>query len=131
MQLIKTPQEMEILWEQLSKKYKILLLEGDLGSWKTTLTKGFVKWLGINTDQVHSPTYTYINIYDDTILHIDMRRIKEYQEIIEKGIIEQIHQFEYIIVERPKFKEKLWLDKITTVTIKKTSPNTREVEVFN
>ncbi len=126
---IPSPEAMYELGKSLAKDHKILLLEGELGSGKTTLTKGFAEGLGINTKQVQSPTYTYLNSYDDKLLHIDMRRLNEQKELIEKGILDQIHQYEYIIIERPKHTKFLDLEKATTVTIKKTSPTTREVSI--
>jgi hypothetical protein len=36
-----------------------------------------------------------------------MYRINIFDELIEKGIIDLIQEYEYIVIERPKFKEKL------------------------
>jgi len=41
--LITSPEEMYNLGESLAKDHKILLLQGELGSGKTTLAKGFAK----------------------------------------------------------------------------------------
>jgi len=48
------------------------------------LTKGFARGLGIDEKKVQSPTYAYINIYDERVLHLDMYRIKKYEELVEK-----------------------------------------------
>jgi tRNA A37 threonylcarbamoyladenosine biosynthesis protein TsaE len=63
--------------------------------------------LGINADIVQSPTYAYINIYENKLLHIDMYRIEKYEDLVEKGILDQIDQFDYVVVEWPKFIERL------------------------
>jgi len=60
------------------------LLHGELGAGKTTLIKGFAAGLGINADEVTSPTYTYIQEYDKKLLHIDMYNIKTYDELLHK-----------------------------------------------
>jgi len=42
----------------------LVLLSGDLGSGKTTLTKGIVSGLGVATeDEVTSPTFTLVHVY--------------------------------------------------------------------
>lgn len=86
--IINSPEEMTNLGESLAKEHKILLLQWELGSGKTTLAKWFAKWLGINPKHVQSPTYTYLNIYENKLLHIDMRRINEQKELIEKWILD-------------------------------------------
>ncbi|EHJ55737.1 YjeE family ATPase [Streptococcus urinalis FB127-CNA-2] len=54
----------------------ILILTGDLGSGKTTLTKGIGKALGIS-QMIKSPTYTIVREYtgDTTLYHLDVYRI--------------------------------------------------------
>ncbi|MDR0369045.1 MAG: tRNA (adenosine(37)-N6)-threonylcarbamoyltransferase complex ATPase subunit type 1 TsaE [Candidatus Peribacteria bacterium] len=61
----------------------------------------------MNPEQVQSPTYTYLNIYDNKLLHLDMYRLKSFEEMVEKGIIDQMNDFDYILIERPKWKEQL------------------------
>lgn len=129
--LITSPEAMYELGKTLAKDHKILLLQGELGSGKTTLAKWFAESLGIDPKYVQSPTYTYLNIYENKLLHIDMRRINEQKELVEKGILDQINQFDYVIIERPKHTHILWLPKTTIVDIKKTSPTTREVTIIN
>lgn len=55
----------------------VLLLEGDLGSGKTTLTKGLGRGLGIQSE-IDSPTFTLINEYDEgrlPLYHVDLYRL--------------------------------------------------------
>ena len=93
--------------KELAKQHKILLLEGELGAGKTALTKGLVEGRGCDTKQVQSPTYAYLNIYDNKVLHIDMYRIESFEDIIQKGILNQIHEHNYIVIERPKYITQL------------------------
>ena len=127
--LIKSPEEMLILWDKLALESKILLLEWDLGAGKTLLTKGFAKWLWIDPDTVQSPTYAYINIYNNKILHIDMYRINKYEELIEKWILDQLSHFDYIVIEWPKFINKLWLKNYSIINIIKKSEIERIVNI--
>jgi tRNA threonylcarbamoyladenosine biosynthesis protein TsaE len=56
----------------------VLLLEGDLGSGKTTLVQGIGEGLGI-TDSIVSPTFTLINEYTTgrlPLYHLDLYRLQ-------------------------------------------------------
>lgn len=117
------------LWNKLAKEAKILLLKWDLWAGKTLLTKWFAKWLWIDENIVQSPTYAYINIYEDKLLHIDMYRIENYGDLVEKWILDQIHQYEYIVIEWPKFIDKLWLENYLNIEIIKKSENIRKVNI--
>lgn len=57
----------------------ILILTGELGAGKTTLTKGIANGLGI-TQMIKSPTYTIIREYDEgriPLYHMDIYRVAE------------------------------------------------------
>jgi tRNA threonylcarbamoyl adenosine modification protein YjeE len=127
---ISTPQEMHQLWIDLAKKHKKILLYWDLWAGKTTLTKWFAQWLNIDTNKIHSPTYTYINIYEDKLLHMDMYRLDEFDDLVNKWILDQIQEFDNLIIERPKFIDKLWLGEFLEIRIKKINENEREIEIL-
>lgn len=54
----------------------VLVLTGDLGAGKTTLTKGLAKGLGIH-QMIKSPTYTIVRSYEGRLplYHLDVYRI--------------------------------------------------------
>ncbi len=118
------------LWKELAATSKILLLHGELGAGKTTLIKGFAAGMGINADEVTSPTYTYIQEYDKKLLHIDMYNIKTYDELLHKWILDLIDQYQLIVIEWPKFVEQLDLENPTTIFITKKDSSTRELSIF-
>jgi tRNA threonylcarbamoyladenosine biosynthesis protein TsaE len=71
----------------------VLLLSGDLGSGKTTLTKGIVAGLGAATeDDVTSPTFTLVHVYGDRkhasakVYHADLYRIKNFTDFETLGL---------------------------------------------
>ena len=121
---------MHQLWIELSKSESILFLMWNLWSWKTTFAKWFAEWLWIDPKKVQSPTYTYVNIYDDKLLHIDMYRLETFEDLVEKWIMDLINEYEYILIEWPKWTEKLNLGWIRTLTISKTGDNEREIELL-
>ena len=128
--LITSPQQMHEFWKSLAFHSKILLLYWDLGAGKTTLIKGFAEGIGIAPEEVQSPTYAYLNIYDDKLLHIDMYRLDSLEEMIEKGILNQISEFEWIVIEWPKREDQLDLQDFLSIKIEKISADTRELIIF-
>lgn len=129
MHKITSPQEMLQYGKELAKEHKILLLQGELWAGKTLLTKWFAQWLWLNEHHVQSPTYAYINIYGEKLLHIDMYRIKEFNELVEKWIIDQINEYEHIVIERPKFIDRLPIKNSVIVTIEKISETERTIQL--
>jgi tRNA threonylcarbamoyladenosine biosynthesis protein TsaE len=59
---------------------EVLLLSGPLGAGKTALVKGVAAALGIDREEVTSPSFTLVNRYDEGRLpffHIDLYRLDE------------------------------------------------------
>lgn len=70
-----------------AKPGEVYTLIGDLGVGKTVFTKGFAKGIGIQ-EQVSSPTFTIVQIYEDgkmPFYHFDVYRISEVDEMDEIG----------------------------------------------
>lgn len=127
---IHSPAEMHQLWIELAKSESILFLVWDLWAGKTTFTKWFAEWLWLNPNKVQSPTYTYVNIYDEKLLHIDLYRLDSFEDLVEKWIMDLINEYEYILIEWPKWIEKLNLNKAKTLKIEKISNSEREIELI-
>ena len=126
---VTSEQEMIAIGTQLAKEHKVLLLDGELWAGKTALTKWLAQGRGCETRQVQSPTYAYLNIYDNKVLHIDMYRIQTFEDIVEKWILNQIHEHDYIVIERPKFIDQLGLAEYTWIHIQKSSETERELTI--
>jgi tRNA threonylcarbamoyladenosine biosynthesis protein TsaE len=64
--------------EQLSGG-EIILLDGPLGAGKTVLVKGIAHALGIDQEEVTSPSFTLVNPHPGRLLlyHIDLYRLDE------------------------------------------------------
>lgn len=72
--------------------FRLILLQGDLGTGKTTLVKGIAEGLKAAEQQdVTSPTFTLIHEYrgpETNIFHIDLYRIEKRRELDTLGIDE-------------------------------------------
>lgn len=68
----------------------LVLLTGELGTGKTTLTKGIVSGLGAATeDEVTSPTFTLVHVYGGKsakVFHADLYRIESFHDFETLGM---------------------------------------------
>jgi len=85
--------EETIHWgREFSKRLKapvLVLLAGDLGTGKTTLTKGIVSGLGAaKKDDVTSPTFTLVHVYGKPakVYHADLYRIESFHDFETLGM---------------------------------------------
>ncbi len=72
------------------EKNDIVALKGDLGAGKSIFVKGVCRKLGIEEKKVKSPTFTLLNIYENstTIYHLDLYRISDIDELFYLGFDE-------------------------------------------
>lgn len=82
---------------------RILLLHGQLGAGKTTLTQQICKILGYQ-GEVQSPTYALVNEYpgDHMIYHMDLYRLKDLDEAWDIGIEDYLYSGNYCFIEWPE-----------------------------
>jgi tRNA threonylcarbamoyladenosine biosynthesis protein TsaE len=80
----------------------LLCLYGELGTGKTTFTKGIAQGIGgINSDAVTSPTFTILNIYRGTfpLYHFDLFRLSGVEELEDIGYREYFQGDGICVVE--------------------------------
>ena len=65
----------------------IICMFGDLGSGKTTFVKGLAQGLGADPEEVHSPTFVLLNIYQGrlALYHYDFYRLESPDDIAAIG----------------------------------------------
>ncbi|MBA2747799.1 MAG: tRNA (adenosine(37)-N6)-threonylcarbamoyltransferase complex ATPase subunit type 1 TsaE [Tatlockia sp.] len=81
---------------QLLTAGSVLLLEGNLGSGKTTLVQGIGEGLGI-TEAIVSPTFTLVNEYTQGLLplyHLDLYRLQS-EEVKQLNLESYWNEWEY------------------------------------
>jgi len=84
---------------------QMILLSGDLGSGKTTLTKGIVSGLGAAPEEdVTSPTFTLLHVYGSEdakqrVFHGDLYRIEKFHDFETLGMEDIFAEPSIVILE--------------------------------
>ena len=97
----------------------LILLHGELGAGKTTLTRALA--LGLDVEDasiVHSPSFTLVHQYPakgETIYHVDLYRLEGLSDLYSIGMEEILSREAVIIVE---WAEKLILEVERAITIR-------------
>lgn len=89
----------------------LVLLIGNLGAGKTTLTKGIAQARGaVPADEVSSPTFTLIHEYGEPaiVYHIDLYRLDEAREVASLGIEELLNRDALVLIEWGERFPELW-----------------------
>jgi tRNA threonylcarbamoyladenosine biosynthesis protein TsaE len=82
----------------------LILLSGELGAGKTTLTKGIVGGLGAAREEdVTSPTFTLVHKYQGhaSVYHVDLYRISGFHDLETLGLEDLFSEDAVVIVEWP------------------------------
>jgi len=95
----------------------LVLLRGDLGVGKTTLTKGIASALGAaSEDEVTSPTFTLVHKYEvnpnvqagaaaattaPPVYHVDLYRVGDFRDLETLGLEDVLSENAIVVVEWP------------------------------
>lgn len=110
----------------------LILLSGDLGAGKTTLTKGIASGLGAaEEEEVTSPTFTLVHKYDrgTRVYHVDLYRIADPHDLETLGLEDVFGEHAVVIVEWP---EKLTLRTdwpVLRIHLEHVSEDTRRITI--
>jgi len=83
-----------------------IFLYGDLGSGKTTFSKGFIHArTGEPAESIASPTFVFVNFYGlecDRVAHFDLYRLAGSQQFFSKGLDEYLGGSTTALIEWPE-----------------------------
>ena len=94
----------------IAKPRDVILLYGDLGMGKTVFSRAFVQSLTSPDEDVPSPTFTLVQLYDTgkgTVWHFDLYRLKQPDEVYELGFEEALSDG-ISLIEWPERAEGLY-----------------------
>lgn len=125
------------LGEDLGRGLKggeLILLTGGLGAGKTVFTKGVMAGLGFDPDEVTSPSFTLVNLYNARldVYHIDLWRLDEKTDaVVAVGLDDILANDETVaIVEwAEKFGERHFKARTIGVTITGDGDEPRKIVI--
>src|SRR6266851_9148656 len=83
----------------------LVLLSGDLGSGKTTLTKGIISGLGAAREEdVTSPTFNLVHEFHNhsKVYHVDLYRVETFPDLESLGLEDALSEKAIVIIEWPE-----------------------------
>ena len=99
---------------------RLWLLEGQLGSGKTTLVKSVCQSKDV-IDTVTSPTFSIVNEYQtdlgETLYHFDFFRIKDLQEAVALGLEDYLDSGQLCLIEWPSLVQGILPEKNLQIEI--------------
>jgi tRNA threonylcarbamoyladenosine biosynthesis protein TsaE len=108
----------------------VLLLSGELGAGKTAFVRGLAQGLGLDRDDVTSPTFTLVHEYRGgrlPLIHIDLYRL-EHADLDEIGVDEDLARAGIVAIEWPERLVRVPAA-ATRVRIADTGGDTRAIEI--
>jgi tRNA threonylcarbamoyladenosine biosynthesis protein TsaE len=141
----KSEKETYSIAAKLAKKTRggdIFALQGDLGSGKTTFTKGFARELGVLRD-VTSPTFVIVKNYPlhlvkgkkptaDYLIHADCYRLSSAEDAEAVGLSDYFQDKNVIsLLEWPENIKKLLPKRAIHINFKYIDEQTRLIEISN
>jgi tRNA threonylcarbamoyladenosine biosynthesis protein TsaE len=106
----------------------IICFEGNLGAGKTTLIKLLASKMSL-VDQVQSPTFGYVNTYDNKVHHFDCYRLERLEEALDLGFEEYFEENMTVWVEWPVVILPLVPKPYIKVKISHLANGNRDIEV--
>lgn len=107
------------LGREIARKLRppvLVLLEGDLGAGKTTLTKGIISGLGVAKEEdVTSPTFNLVHEFGNhdsagskqsphpgKVYHVDLYRVENFHDLESLGLEDALSDKAVVIIEWPE-----------------------------
>ena len=90
---------------QLAERLRVpslVLLSGELGSGKTTITKGIISGLGVaREEEVTSPTFTLVHVFRNHIkvYHVDLYRVESFHSFESLALEDAFAEPAVVIIE--------------------------------
>ncbi|MBL0725830.1 MAG: tRNA (adenosine(37)-N6)-threonylcarbamoyltransferase complex ATPase subunit type 1 TsaE [Alphaproteobacteria bacterium] len=93
----------KIAKEVIAKDIRLVALDGEMGSGKTTFAGLLIKELGCKNDAITSPTFNIVNKYDilnfGSVFHYDLHRLQTEDELDDVLFFDNLEEGRLIVAE--------------------------------
>ncbi len=118
----------------LSETHNIFIFKGHMGVGKTTLIKEMCIALGVEKDEVNSPSFAIVNEYlspiKGPIFHFDFYRIKSEEEAYDIGYEDYFFSGKTCLIEWPEMIENLVPENKVIVTLNVDDAEQRTIKIY-
>lgn len=130
-------EELGVKLGQKAVKGTVFALDGDLGAGKTVLTRGIARGMGLNEEDVCSPTFTIVNEYVEAkdgseakipLFHFDTYRLTGVDDFIDAGLDEYLERDGVCVIEWSSVIDGILPEDTIRIRITGTG-DTRKIEV--
>jgi tRNA threonylcarbamoyladenosine biosynthesis protein TsaE len=113
---------------ELLRGGELILLDGQLGTGKTTFTQGLAQGMRIK-EGISSPTFTLLKEYTGALplYHFDLYRIEEPEEILDLGFEDYFYGDGVCIVEWAGNAEEIWAEEKLQVQLRMVNETKRSL----
>lgn len=121
--------QLGLLLGKHARKSDIIILEGDLGAGKTTLTQSIAIGLDVHEKEyVTSPSFAILHEYEGRIplYHMDLYRLGGEDEVVDLGFDEYFFGSGLCVIEWPSRAGELLPSHLLSVTIRLLEDDLRE-----
>ncbi len=123
------------LGEKIAAELKpgdVLALFGNLGSGKTTLTRGIARGLGVKQNEVSSPSFVLVKEYQGRmpIYHIDLYRLDNYAVVEREGFADYLDSDGVSVIEWAERMEELLPRDYLRINLEIKDRNKRKISLI-
>ncbi len=109
---------------------------GEMGAGKTTLISELCHALGVEEDEISSPTFSLINEYRSSttaelIYHFDLYRLKNLEEAFDIGVEDYFDSGALCLLEWPERIQDILPDDTVRVDVTVNADNSRDITITN
>ncbi len=122
---VKETESIAFEYAKTLNKGDVIILSGDLGAGKTHFVKGVARYFGFIG--VTSPTYAYLNVYDNFIYHYDCYRLSCGEDAERLGLTDYFNGDNICIIEWAENIEDALPETVKTVRIEKLGDDERKI----
>lgn len=123
----------ELLEVVRERQSAVIAFYGVMGAGKTTLIKEICIQLGVDPQEVNSPSFSIVNVYNtatgEPVYHFDFYRIRSVEEAYDFGYEEYFFGENLCLVEWPEKIEELIPEDALIVRLTAIDEDTRTLEI--
>ncbi|WP_298064464.1 tRNA (adenosine(37)-N6)-threonylcarbamoyltransferase complex ATPase subunit type 1 TsaE [uncultured Rikenella sp.] len=134
----------ELLAEIRARQAAVVAFHGEMGAGKTTLIREMCRQLGVDPQEVNSPSFSIVNVYSpaqkegtaggggpEAVYHFDFYRIRSVDEAFDFGYEEYFFSGNLCLVEWPERIAELIPEDALHVHLAVVDEDTRTMEIEN